>query len=76
MPGSFLNKVAGLKFYGVDGIINGGAYFRGFMEFGKLRYQARFIVAEASLIKQPRPLSNFKNIVKRYAGGEVDIKEL
>ena len=38
MPGSSLNKVAGLKFYGVDGIINGGAYFRGFMEFGKLRY--------------------------------------
>ena len=57
-------------------IIHGKVYFRGFIAFEKLKYFARFKVAEAFAIKQPRPQRNFKNIAKRCAGDEVDIKEL
>ena len=37
----FLRKMPS---YGVVGIIHEGAYFRGFIAFGKLKYQARFKV--------------------------------
>ena len=70
---SFLREV---RFHEVVGTIQGGGYFRGFIAFEKLRYYARFKVAEASVIKQPCPQGNFKNIAKRYAGDEVDIKGL
>ena len=63
-------------FYGVVGIIYGGACFCGFIAFEKLKYYARFKVVEASTIKQPRPQSNFKNIAKRCVRDEVNIKRL
>ena len=37
----------------------------GFVAFEKLKYYARFKVAEASIIKRPRPQSSLNNIVKR-----------
>ena len=52
------------------GIIHGGAYFRGFKAFEKLKYYTRFEVVEASEIKQPRPQMNFKNIMKRCTENE------
>ena len=48
----------------------------GFVAFEKLKYQTRFKVVEASAVKQPRPQSNFKTVVKRCAGYEDDIKGL
>ena len=65
-----------VRFYGVLGIIHGGAYFRGFIAFEKLKYWARFKVVEASAINQPCNQKMFKNIAKRCAGDEVDNKGL
>ena len=36
--------------------------------YAKQKYLARFKVFETSLIKQPLPKSNLKNIAKRYTG--------
>ena len=47
----------------------------GFVAFEKLKYYASFKVAEASIIKRPRPQSNLNNIVKRCAGEEVDVNK-
>ena len=47
----------------------------GLVAFEKLEYYARFKIAEASIIKRPRPHSNLNNIVKTCAGNEVDINK-
>ena len=47
-------------FYGVVGIIHGGAYFCGFIASEKLKYQARLKVIKVSAIKQPRPQTCLK----------------
>ena len=50
---NFLIKV---RFYGVVGITHGGAYFRCFIAFEKLQYQARFKVY---LLKLKTKTKNF-----------------